>query len=220
MCNKSCYNFGETQLRAEDIRGKKVLEIGSRDVNGSLRRMIEKFEPASYTGIDIEAGPGVDEICSVFEIVDRYGKNSFDLVVSTEMLEHIRDWRAAVSQFKQVLKPHGVLFITTRSYGFAYHEYPGDFWRFELEDMEKIFSDLEIEALEPDSIEPGVLIKARKNESFTENKLGDYELYSMVRRKRCRDINSLDLFYFRLDNALIQRAKNSFNYRLRGRREN
>lgn len=215
MCNQSCYNFAKAHLSLKDVKNIKVLEIGSRNVNGSLREIIEKLEPVSYLGIDIEDGPGVDEICSVFEAVERFGKDSFDLVISTEMLEHIREWRAAVSQFKQVLRPGGVLLITTRSKGFPYHEYPGDFWRFEIEDMKNIFSDMEIEALESDSTEPGVFIKARKKAAFVEKNLSDYDLFSMVKQKRCKAINSFDMLYFKVDNLLVQRARNSFNYRTR-----
>jgi SAM-dependent methyltransferase len=219
MCNQSCYDFGKARLKAEDVTDKRVLEIGSRDVNGSLRQIIEKFKPASYVGIDIENGPGVDEICSVFNVFERFGKESFDLVVSTEMLEHIRDWRAAVSQFKRVLRAGGALLITTRSKGFPYHEYPGDFWRFEIDDMRNIFSDMQIEALEPDSTEPGVFIKAKKTRSFEEKNLSDYALYSMVKQKKCKQITSLDMLYFKLDNLLIQRARNSYGYRMQKQKD-
>jgi SAM-dependent methyltransferase len=89
-------------------------------------------------------------------------KNSFDLVITTEMLEHVQDWKAVIANMKGVLKPGGVIFITTRSEGFPFHEYPGDYWRFEVEDMREIFSDFKIETLLPDPSEPGVFIRARK----------------------------------------------------------
>jgi SAM-dependent methyltransferase len=115
--NKACLEFGIRSLTAHDVRGRTVLEVASRDVNGSLRGHVEGLAPASYLGVDIAAGPGVDEICPVDCLIDRFGPDRFDLVFSTEMLEHVRDWRAALANLKAVTKPGGVLFFTTRSRG-------------------------------------------------------------------------------------------------------
>jgi hypothetical protein len=35
--NKACLEFGIRSLTTHDVRGRTVLEVGSRDVNGSLR---------------------------------------------------------------------------------------------------------------------------------------------------------------------------------------
>lgn len=198
MCNRACLDFAKFNLTTEDIRGKKIIEVGSRDVNGSVKQEIMPSEPASYLGVDIEKGPGVDEICNVYELVGHFGEESFDVVITTEMVEHVRDWRDAFSQLKRILKPNGVLLVTTRSQGFPYHDYPSDYWRFEIEDMEAIFSDMKIEALEKDSSDPGVLVKVRKPESFKENNLSDHALYSMITSKRSKEITALDVLLFKI----------------------
>jgi len=41
MCNPAVLSFGKRFLNKEDIAGKRVLEIGARNVNGSLREYIE-----------------------------------------------------------------------------------------------------------------------------------------------------------------------------------
>jgi SAM-dependent methyltransferase len=48
-------------------------------------------------------------------VVDRFGHDAFDIVVSTQVLEHLRDWRGALAQMLEVLKPGGGLYITCDS---------------------------------------------------------------------------------------------------------
>ena len=168
------------------------MEVGSRNVNGSLRPIIERSSPADYIGVDIENGPGVDMICDADKLVDVFGSNKFDLVVSMEMLEHVKDWQKVISNIKKACNPGGVILITTRSYGFHYHAYPYDFWRYEMNDMKEIFNDCEILALESDGSLPGVFIKAKKPSDFQENNLLNYGLYSMITNKRIPKIEDKD----------------------------
>lgn len=124
MCNISGILFSAINLKKEEIEGKRVIEVGSLDVNGSLRPLIESYNPKEYIGIDIVKGPGVDRICKVENLVEEMGQNAFDIVVSTELLEHVKDWRKAISDIKGVCKKEGgIILITTRSIGFAYHGY-------------------------------------------------------------------------------------------------
>jgi SAM-dependent methyltransferase len=199
MCNRTCILFGATNLTNEEIRSKRVLEVGSIDVNGNLRPTVEALGPREYVGVDIEQGRGVDVVCRAEDILNKFGKESFDAVISTEMLEHIRDWRTVVSNIKNVCRPGGVVLLTTRSYGFKYHGYPHDFWRYELADMKHIFSDFEIQALQGDPEMPGVLIKAKKPEHFSENDLSSYRLYSIVTNKKMIELRDEDFnnFYFK-----------------------
>jgi SAM-dependent methyltransferase len=196
MCNQACLAYGERQLGDADIRGRRVIEVGARNVNGSLRGYVEGFAPAEYIGVDIEAGPGVDQVCNAEELVSRFGAERFDLVICTEMLEHVRDWRVVISNLKRLVAPGGVLLVTTRSIGFPYHAFPWDFWRYENDDMRAIFSDLEIENVESDPTAPGVFMTARRGSRLVENDLSGFELYSMVRRGRCRELNRAEELWF------------------------
>ena len=196
MCNKACIEFGQKYLTTEDVQGKKVIEIGSYDVNGSLRSVVESLNHQSYLGVDIVKGHGVDEICAAENLIDRFGKECFDLVISTELLEHVLNWRKTISNMKNLLRPNGVLIITTRSLGFGYHGYPFDYWRYEVNDVRILFSDLLIETVEQDPLMPGVFIKARKPDFFVEHDLTHYKLYSILKSKRCEDINDYENFLY------------------------
>lgn len=137
-------------------------------------------------------------MCSVDELVRTFGSESFDAVLSTEMIEHVRDWRAAVNQLKDVLRPNGILLLTTRSKGFPYHDYPFDFWRFELSDMEAIFADMTIEALESDPSEPGVFVKARRPAELKMIDLSKIELYSILTGRPTADVSDFDIAKFKV----------------------
>jgi SAM-dependent methyltransferase len=176
-----------------EFAGRRVLEVGSKFVNGSVRPLIERFcKPREYVGVDIEAGKYVDVVLPAERLVEYFGLESFDAVISTEVLEHVFDWRTVVNNMKAVLKPGGLIYITVPSKGFPYHAYPHDYWRYEIEDMEKIFGDFEIIALEKNWEAPGVFLKARKPTNWSPNDLSQIELYSMVLGRRTREIVGMD----------------------------
>jgi len=158
MCHASVLKFAE-KFKGYGI-GARILEVGSRNINGSARSI---FGPIAdeYTGVDIEDGPGVDMVCDASYLLMKFEQSSFDMVISTEMLEHCHYWKMAILNMKLVLKESGVLILTARSPGFPYHN-PPDYWRFTLSDAANMFSDFAIIGLEQDSEIPGVMIAAVK----------------------------------------------------------
>jgi SAM-dependent methyltransferase len=216
MCRKACIDFGKSCLREDDIKGKSVIEVGALDVNGSLRSTVESFAPGSYIGVDIQTGPGVDIICDAGELVERFGRDKFDLVIATEMLEHVRDWRRVISNLKNILKTNGIIFITVPTRAFRYHGYPFDFWRYEEDDIKNIFSDFAIELIGEDTLELSVFMRARKRAGFNEKGMAGYQLYSIITGKRAPDISDREIssFKFRhfireiISGLLPGRAKN------------
>jgi SAM-dependent methyltransferase len=179
MCNAACLAFAEKVLTPQDVQGKAVLEVGAYDVNGSMRPIIERLRPAAYLGVDIAPGRGVDELCDATCLLERYGEERFDLVVSTELIEHVEDWRTAIRNLKGVLRIGGSVLVTTRSLGFPLHGYPEDYWRYELDDMRAIFADFAVDVLEPDPSEPGVFVKARKTGEVEPTDLSSVNLHSV-----------------------------------------
>ncbi len=185
MCSSNCLIFGINTIIKQEIEGKRVIEVGSHYFNGSLRPIVEFLSPREYIGVDIERGRGVDIVCNAEDILEKFGENSFDTVISTELLEHVVNWKKVVSNLKHICRPEGTIIITTRSKGFPYHAYPYDFWRYEADDMNCIFGDCIIEKMETDTRRtPGVFVKIKKPHDFREKDLSHYELFSIILGKK------------------------------------
>ena len=71
----------------EVFTGVKVLEVGSLDINGTVR---DFFDAIRYVGVDVAPGPGVDVVAQG-ENLD-YPDDSFDVAVSAECFEHNPEW--------------------------------------------------------------------------------------------------------------------------------
>lgn len=64
----------------------RVLDIGGRDINGTLRDL---FPNASYTCLDLRDGPGVDVVADAATWAP---EDSYDIVVCAEVFEHTEKW--------------------------------------------------------------------------------------------------------------------------------
>lgn len=90
--------------------GKKVLEIGSLDINGSIRQF---FKDCEYIGVDLGEGKGVDIVAKGEELT--YPDNSFDVVASCECFEHNEEWEAT---FRNMIRmSNRIVFFTCATTG-------------------------------------------------------------------------------------------------------
>jgi hypothetical protein len=89
-----------------------VLEIGAQDVNGSTRSIIGDWY--RWTGIDLVEGPGVDYVGDAVPIMATMTETTrrYDVVVSTEVLEHTPNWRGIVNLAGQLVVWGGYLVLT------------------------------------------------------------------------------------------------------------
>lgn len=103
-----------------------VVEIGSQDVNGSLRSTC----PANfqYLGIDFVEGKGVGLV-----LEDPYKlpleSESADIILSSSCFEHSEMFWLVFLEILRVLKPGGIFYLNAPSNG-DFHRYPVDCWRF------------------------------------------------------------------------------------------
>ncbi|MBH1963892.1 MAG: class I SAM-dependent methyltransferase [Comamonadaceae bacterium] len=107
---------GVKQFLPDFFTGKKVLEVGSLDLNGSVRQF---FTDCAYEGLDVGTGPGVDTVCPGQD----YGApaDAFDFVISSEMMEHNPAWRKTFLNMLRVLKPGGLMVLTCATTGRRQH---------------------------------------------------------------------------------------------------
>jgi len=97
------------------FRKKMVIDFGSLDINGSNK---EWFEDCNYVGIDIQEGKNVDYVSKCHEYID---EPVYDVVISTEMLEHDMYWEKSLQNMLELLKPKGLLIITCATTGRPEH---------------------------------------------------------------------------------------------------
>ena len=69
-----------------EIKDMSVLDVGSMDVNGTVKPIFEA-RGCKYTGLDIAEGKNVDIVMQLGEKLPFKAKY-FDVVVSTSCLEH------------------------------------------------------------------------------------------------------------------------------------
>jgi SAM-dependent methyltransferase len=107
--------------------GMLVVDIGGKNVNGSLR---QTFESAGMTfvSVDMEEHPSVDVVVKPGEKLP-FGDGTVDLVVSSSCFEHDPCFWMTIREMARITKLGGFVYVSAPSGG-PYHGYPGDNWRF------------------------------------------------------------------------------------------
>lgn len=104
--------------------GKNVLDCGSIDINGNNRYL---FSASTYTGIDIVSGRNVDFVSPAHLFSPGI---EYDVVISTEMLEHDEHYEKSLRNMFALLKPGGLMLLTAAGTGRPEHgtakAHPGD----------------------------------------------------------------------------------------------
>ena len=94
----------------------RTLEIGSLDINGSVRRF---FEGGSYIGLDVAPGRGVDVVCPGQDY--NAPDDSFDTVISCEAMEHNPEWKQTMVNMIRLCRPGGLVVMTCATTGRKEH---------------------------------------------------------------------------------------------------
>lgn len=103
-------------LYSDFFQSKSVLEIGSLNINGTIR---DFFTDCEYIGIDVGEGKDVDIVCpgQDYDAPDK----SFDVVCSTECFEHNPYWLETFNNMIRMCKDGGMVFFTCATTGRPEH---------------------------------------------------------------------------------------------------
>ncbi len=96
--------------------GVSVLEVGSLDINGSVRDL---FKNCRYVGVDLQLGPGVDLACQG-QLVE-FPTGHFDTVISAECMEHNPFWRETIANMLRMTRAGGLVLISCATTGRLEH---------------------------------------------------------------------------------------------------
>lgn len=96
---------------------KKVLEVGSLNINGSIRQF---FIDCDYTGVDLAPGKDVDMVARGEDL--SFPDKSFDVVCSCECFEHNPEWARTFDNMARMAK--SLVFFSCATTGRPEHGTP------------------------------------------------------------------------------------------------
>jgi SAM-dependent methyltransferase len=129
-------------------QGCQVLEIGP-DQSPSTYQRIVSGTTAQWDSLDI-AGSDESNHCVTYIAESEYcfpiPNNQYDVVISANVIEHVRKIWRWMPELARVCKPGGVV-ITVNPVSFHYHEAPVDCWRIYPDGMKALSEDSGLEVV-------------------------------------------------------------------------
>jgi SAM-dependent methyltransferase len=111
--------------------GGRVLHLGGGTTSPDLKGWVNA-DILPYKSVDVVG----DGRCLPFP------DQSFDLIVSNSMLEHIAEYQTVISECYRVLKPGGYIWMCVPQVCGRHHTY--DYWRWTLPGLKKVMGQFEI----------------------------------------------------------------------------
>jgi SAM-dependent methyltransferase len=97
-------------LFPDAFTGKRVLDVGSGDINGNNRFL---FEDCEYDGNDVVAANNVTIVSKTKDLP--FPNGTFDTIISTECFEHDPEYKESFLKIYEMLKPDGLFCFTCAS---------------------------------------------------------------------------------------------------------
>ena len=111
---------------------ERVLDIGGADVNGTVHQILRGLSRVLRLDVlDVTPGPGVTIVADATKLETwktiRAEFGLYDLVITTETLEHVQEWDALVAGAARVLRPGGWFIGTCAGVGRRPHGARGEY---------------------------------------------------------------------------------------------
>ncbi|MEW6581369.1 MAG: methyltransferase domain-containing protein [Actinomycetota bacterium] len=124
-------------------RAGRVLDVAPQDHEGAGPH----FPDATVDTIDIDPDAGCTYVGDICRHNAAIPDSHYDVVVCTEVLEHVLQPFDAVAELRRVLRPGGLLAVST-PFNFRVHGPLPDCWRFTEHGLRALLSDFDIVRLD------------------------------------------------------------------------
>ena len=128
---------------------KKYISGSTLDLGAGFGKYRDIIEPntSGYTTFDMVPGKNIDVVGDALNLP--FPEESFETVISTQVLEHVAKPWVMVEEIHRVLRPGGRCILTAPFLG-PYHPDPGDYFRYTVEGIRLLFKNEGFQIIECD----------------------------------------------------------------------
>lgn len=157
------FNNDSIKKFAKGIKNKKILELGSGI------KVKEKYYYSAKQFFDnsnefIQSDIVKDFGHKIIDVTEMEYHDKFDIILCMNVLEHVFDFRKAISNIYNSLKENGIAIIFVPVF-YPLHDEPNDYWRFTEYSLKKLlnnFQKIEIKNSGPKQYPFAYYIEAHK----------------------------------------------------------
>lgn len=128
---------------------ERFLSDNTSDIHGHLLEIGDNYYTRKFGGkrviksdvLHVTDGNPIATIIADLSKADNIPSNTFDCIICTQTLQFIFDYQAALRHLYRILKPGGVILLTTHGTG-KIDRCWDEYWRFTAKSTQRIFQDI------------------------------------------------------------------------------